>query len=90
MPEHYLLVIEGDVEPVVIGPFPTMEDRDDDALEHRWQEGDRDGLFMLDITDDGRPIVNSYSGAFFDGVCPMCGNEIDEDIRYCSRCKEVV
>jgi len=67
---RYLLVVAGDIEPELKGPYKTEAGRDTAALAHKRAHGDRDGLFMLDITAQGRPRVASYSGAFFGDDSP--------------------
>lgn len=61
----YLFVTWGDVEPEVIGPFPSEDARNDKAKEIRQEEGDENGIFMLDIVD-GKPETYAYSGGFFE------------------------
>jgi hypothetical protein len=69
MKKHYLLVIEGDVEPYLIGPYDDTNPRDRVAQAHREKDPEmRDGLFMLDVDllDTDKPIeVAAYSGWFF-------------------------
>jgi len=60
----YLLVIWGDVEPQLMGPFATEKARDKKAREIRKVNGDDDGLFPIEAT--GQVTVGSYSGAFFE------------------------
>jgi hypothetical protein len=65
--KFYLMVVLGDVEPEIRGPFATAEGRDADAVTHR--RGDpsmRDGLYMLDVDANGKPTIGAYSGGFFD------------------------
>lgn len=62
--DHYLIFIWGDVEPAIIGPFSTPEERDREALKIRTTKGDRYGIYMLDMIK-GRPVPGTYSGAFF-------------------------
>jgi hypothetical protein len=63
---RFLLIVHGDVEPEVVGPFRSMKARDKAAVEHKCQFGDEDGIYMLD-TDPPRvkPTVTAYSGRFF-------------------------
>lgn len=58
--EHYLLHIVGDVEPDLHGPYPTEAVRDETARRIRLGSGDRDGLYRLDMTADGMPVVRPY------------------------------
>jgi hypothetical protein len=41
---HWLVVVFGDVEPDIEGPFDTTDERDDRAKEVKAETGDRDGL----------------------------------------------
>lgn len=69
MKRYFLLIIHGDVEPELAGPFVTEAARDQAAKEHRANDPDRDdGLFPLDIvseSDDFEVEVDAYSGGFF-------------------------
>jgi hypothetical protein len=61
MTKHYLLIVMGDVEPDLRGPFPSTEVRDQEAKDHRSQDPEmEDGLYPLDIDDHGNPEVGSY------------------------------
>jgi hypothetical protein len=61
--KRFLLVVWGDVEPELLGPFKTQEERDRKAREIRTDEGDEHGLFPIDAA--GKVEVGSYSGGFF-------------------------
>ena len=56
----------GDVEPSLLGPYASEADRDKAAREYREEEGDEHGIYPLDILGSGKPVIDSYSGAFFD------------------------
>lgn len=61
---YYLLVVRGDVEPEVRGPFAQAQLRDEAAREHR--SGDPtmcDGLYRLDVLESGMPVVFDYAGS---------------------------
>lgn len=60
---HYLLALEGDVEPTLHGPYETVPARDAAAGEYRARHGDEDGLYQLDVVG-GAVSVESYSGAY--------------------------
>ena len=60
----YLLVMHGDVEPELHGPFSTEAIRDDAARLHRKEHGDEDGLFRVDAT--GNVEIASFTGAEVD------------------------
>lgn len=64
-PIFYLLVVEGDVEPMLDGPYRTADERDQEALAWRAKHGPDNGLYMLDVDADGIPHVEAYSGGFF-------------------------
>lgn len=53
---HYLLVVVGDVEPELQGPFPTTDDRDHAAGEHRSANPEDDGLYMVDLQVPDGPV----------------------------------
>jgi len=70
MPDLWLLIVEGDVEPRLEGPFLNDGLRLDRARELRDKSED-DGLYRLDINypsprtvpDVIKPCVESFSGA---------------------------
>ena len=61
MNKFYLLIIRGDVEPELKGPFPTGEMRDDYALNYRHtrDESAEDGLYPLDQDYNGKLSVDA-------------------------------
>ena len=61
---NYLLVMHGDVEPELRGPFSTAADRDDAARLWRKENGDDDGLFRVDAA--GHVEIASFTGAEVD------------------------
>ncbi|MFB3885508.1 MAG: hypothetical protein ACE144_09790 [Thermodesulfobacteriota bacterium] len=62
---HYLIEVEGGVEPTVHGPHRTEQGRDNAARQiHQKQEED-DGLFWADVDEGGRLAVGSYMAGFF-------------------------
>jgi hypothetical protein len=73
---YYLLVIHGDVEPELRGPYKSEAGRDRAAKRHRLTDPEKeDGLFPLDVPDTfpemvakngNKPEISTYSGAFFD------------------------
>ena len=66
MTERYLVIVEGDVDPSLRGPYSTEERRDRAALRHRRQDPEmRDGIFKLNIRTGRRPQFSTYSGGFF-------------------------
>lgn len=59
-PRLYLLSIAGDVEPALSEPLATERERVEAAQDYRRAHGDADGLFRLDIADDGTPTVSNF------------------------------
>lgn len=60
---HYLLIIEGDVEPNLEGPFTHEEDVLTLARSHRENDEDLDdGLYKLSVNENGIPFVESFGG----------------------------
>lgn len=59
--KYYVLHIEGDVTPELVGPYKTEKGRDGKAKRMRSEMGDPpDGLFRLDVV--GTAEVDSYYG----------------------------
>jgi len=69
---YWLVVVWGDVEAEVKGPFATSADRDAEAKTFRKKEGDEHGLYPLEVMG-AKPIISSYTGIFFDEP-----NEVEE------------
>ena len=71
MPEKqfHLVVVYGDVDPLIMGPFEDEESRDQRAIQLKRQHGDDHGIYMLDwkVGDDGGivPEIYEYSAGFF-------------------------
>ena len=64
---YYVLIVLGDIEPELRGPYRDAEDRDLAAKQHRKRDvSENDGIFWLDVGEHGKPEVGSYSGGFFD------------------------
>lgn len=62
--KYYVLQIWGDVDPSLIGPFPSEEARDQMAFQLKMEGGDDHGIFAIESQSEAR--VFSYSGAFFE------------------------
>lgn len=63
---YYLIFVWGDVSPTILGPFDTIELRDEEAQRLRTEEGDEHGIYSLDINGTIASIeASSYSGTFF-------------------------
>ena len=60
--KFYLLVIEGDVEPELYGPYDSSSERDAVARRYREKHGDEDGLFRICGEVIGRLEIDSFSG----------------------------
>lgn len=60
----YLLIIEGDVEPHVEGPYKSEEERLEAAKAHR-AETDEDGVFTIDA--EGTFEIGTFPGEAFHG-----------------------
>jgi len=62
----YLVFVEGDIEPRIVGPFADDDARDRKARELRQEHGQDHGIYMLNITPaSGAVTIAAYSGAFF-------------------------
>lgn len=67
MTTRYLIYVWGDVDPELLGPYPSDRARDKAALLLDKEEGDeRGGIYMLDVYDGGAATVGSYCGGFFE------------------------
>lgn len=64
--KYYLVFVEDDIEPTVLGFFNSKDSRDEMARNLRKKHGPDHGLFPLDINSKGIPKMSSYSGGFFD------------------------
>ena len=65
----YLLVMHGDVEPELRGPFEQAHVRDDAARKHRCGDPEKcDGLYRLDVVESGVPTVVAYEGLELEAV----------------------
>jgi hypothetical protein len=75
---YYLLVIYGDIEPSLKGPYRTEQMRDCAAVKQKKKSRNEDGIFALNVTTDGRASVSAYSGGFMDG---MWGNPCSKSYK---------
>lgn len=74
--KYYVLFVWGDVEPSLIGPFPSWQKRDTHAKALKEEHGDEHGIYALNVSTKGNPRVDAYSGGFFrdeDGPAPRYG-----------------
>lgn len=59
--QHYLLIVEGDVEPRLSGPFENGDACVDAARQHRHSDTSlRDGLYCLTVDATGKPEVTAF------------------------------
>ncbi len=66
----YLITVENDVEPEIIGPFKDEDERDRFAKEFREKYGFEGGIFLQDIESETPPksiTARAYVGGFFRG-----------------------
>lgn len=80
--KYYVLIVYGDVEPALRGPFPGPGHRDDMAKLYKRHYGDEHGIYRLD--QEGETLkVDSYSHGVFLERCTRCGEEkTDVEERY--------
>jgi hypothetical protein len=62
---HYLVEVQGGIEPVTRGPFQDEHERDERAKDFHKVLGPDGSLFWADVDEAGRLIVGSYAGGFF-------------------------
>lgn len=63
--KHYVLLVEGDTEPSLKGPYDEPFVRDDHARMLKAEYRDESGIYWLNQEDDGTLDTGAYSGAFF-------------------------
>ena len=62
----YLVFVEGDVDPRLVGPFANGDERDKKARQLRRERGRDHGIYMLEVDPtSGVPSIDAYSGGFF-------------------------
>lgn len=64
--DYYLIAMQGDVDPSLLGPFDDDSQRLQAAKEYRQNEGDDDGLYRLDVPKGVVPVVDTFSGGELD------------------------
>lgn len=72
MMSYYLLFVEDDVNPEILGPYPSEELRDDHAFDLREDIGKNHGVYPLNIDGPGKPTIETYSGKFFASLPEEC------------------
>jgi hypothetical protein len=64
--DNVLYLMFGDIEPELLGPFDSEDDRDTKALGLRANDTKAEPILRLNIDSQGRPSVLTYAGAFFE------------------------
>lgn len=64
---YFLIIVTGDTEPELHGPFADEVTRDNAAIRHKREHGDDDGIFWLDINRRGDPESGAYASWFLAG-----------------------
>ena len=64
-PEFYVLLVQGDTEPSLHGPYVTQDEQQMAARALRKQYGNQAGIYWMEL-DNGVPKVGAYSRAFFE------------------------
>ena len=57
--KYFLLIVEGDITPIVFGPFKNAAARDERAVIEKRRRGEQDGIFRMQVRRD-RPEVTPY------------------------------
>lgn len=66
--KHYLITVYGDVEPELSEPFESEDEVLDAAIEHRREDPEKcDGLYLLEISENGEPSIDAFCGGDIDG-----------------------
>ncbi|MDO9236203.1 MAG: hypothetical protein Q7U28_09260 [Aquabacterium sp.] len=60
--DFYLMVMLGDTDPTLQGPFTSEDARLEAARVYRESEGNDDGLYRLDVPRGVTPLLDSFSG----------------------------
>jgi hypothetical protein len=60
--QHYLLVVQQDVNALRVGPFSNSDDRDAAARAHRKEFGEDDGLYWMQVSAEGVVEVGDFGG----------------------------
>ncbi len=76
----YVLEIVDDIEPTLRGPYKNTDTRDRAAKRLRKKDaGKENGIFALDMMNNGKIQVWAYSAGFLDGTFDESGRDSDED-----------
>ena len=77
----YVLEIEGDIEPKLRGPYKSPNTRDRAARRLRKKDAEKEnGIFALDLMNNGKIRVWAYSGGFLDGTFEAGDEDQTEEI----------
>ena len=61
--KHWLVILEEDIEPTIMGPYKGDRGLLQAARRHRKSDAERrDGLFGLEISSSGSPEIYAFSG----------------------------
>jgi hypothetical protein len=63
--DYYLLFVWGCVEPELVGPFATTEERNSEAQKYHREHGEQHGYFPVQITKGCQIEIECFSGSFF-------------------------
>ena len=61
---YYVLITEGDTEPLLVGPFRSDFARDQAARREKAVRGDRDGIFWMNTYGAGIPAIGTYQDLY--------------------------
>ena len=79
----YVLEIEGDIEPKLRGPYKNPDTRDRAAKRLRQEDREKEnGIFALDLMNNGKIRVWAYSGGFLGGTFEAGDEDQAEEIRF--------
>lgn len=62
---RYLIIVAGDVDPFLYGPYSSEVERTEAARAHKKENGDKDGIFWFDSKTELAASIGSYPGKFF-------------------------
>ena len=65
---HYLIPVDGCVEPRAVGPYASGARRDAAARRLRAKQDEDDALFWADVGADGRLTVGAYTAGYLAGL----------------------
>lgn len=84
----YILEIVGDIEPTLRGPYNNTDTRDRAAKRLRAKDEEcKNGIFALDLRNNGKIHVWAYSAGFLDGAFDVRDEDRAEEIRFLNHYK---